>query len=444
MLWLMLRKLRSKDYDTRVKAFAEATHKRDVEALLQVIEDADQYARGDSIKALGEIGDVRAVPALLNRLGDSNFNNQEFAAAALAQIGDRRATRPLVAMLRTPGTEAQTRFAAANALVVLGDAKAIPDLLDALRDQDGLSRHLALKVLGVIGDGRCVPVAIAALRDPDQNVRWEAVKTLGALCDTRAVTPLLDQLAMGTQEPWFWREIIVEALGKIGDKGAAPALARLLNDLHNVLREAAAQALDAIGWQPANVAERVLYCLARERWDDLGGLGWEQLSQPLSESLQNGDANVKQRAVKALSLIDDRRAVDLLILALKYEDVAEEAATALGQVGDARAIKPLIEHCLHYSPQGGYENNPNAPYYEQARADLWVKPLEILIQRSADHATPGDLRQLAGLSDKQYYLRVDYNTPGYGDGADDFVVVLNFAKVSRLAMHELRRRSLDI
>jgi hypothetical protein len=44
--WLTLKRLRSNDFETCRKAFADATRQRDVEALLMVIEDADDYGKG--------------------------------------------------------------------------------------------------------------------------------------------------------------------------------------------------------------------------------------------------------------------------------------------------------------------------------------------------------------------------------------------------------------
>lgn len=444
MLWLTLRKLRSKDHGTRARAFVDATRNRDVDALLQVIEDADEYLRSDAIKALGEIGEARAVPALIKRLDDANFNNQEDAAGALAKTGDGRAAHPLVAMLRASDKHKQARFAAVNALVALGDAKAVPDLLDALRDQDELSRYMSLQVLAVVSDGRSVPAAIAALRDPDTNVRWQAVETLGALRDARALDALLDLLARSARESTPSREIIIEALGRIGDRRAAPALVALLNEPQKDLRDTAVAALDALGWQPTADAVGVRYYMARERWEDLARLGWERVRQPLVESLRHGDVAVRQQAVKALGLIGERLAVEPLILALKDEGVAEAAAMMLGKVGTACAIKPLIDHCLSYSPVGDYWNNPGAPGSEQSRAAQWVSPLEALIKRSTADIAQEDLRQLVGLSDKAYHLRVNYDTPGYGDGADDFVVMLDFSRIRHVATKELRRRGLDI
>jgi HEAT repeat protein len=447
MKWLTLRKLRSTDFDTRSRAFAEATRNRDVDALLEVIGDADEWLRSDAIKALGAIGDPRAVPALIKALDDSNFTNQERAAAALAGIGDRRAGQPLAALLRAPRSHPQARGVAAKALVTLGDAKVIPTLLEALRDADQLSRYLSLEVLAVIGDGRCVPSAVAALRDPDGNVRWRAVEALGALGDTRAVEPLLDLLSRGAPGDTPDRAVIAAALGRLGDRRAAAALAGLLDEPDRRLRDAAAAALDACGWQPSNDAARVPYYLACERWDELTRLGWTGAGPTLSALLrQTTDTAIRLQAIKALGLIGGPFVVAPLIAALvdSDEDVATKAADALAAVGDARALVPVLEHCLRYRPTGGYRNNPSAPAYEQSRADQWLAPLETLARRSAAAMTLEDLQRLIALNDTTHRLSVEYDTPGYGDGADDFSVVVAFGRIRHLATTELGRRGMAV
>jgi HEAT repeat protein len=446
MLWLTLKQLRSRDYDRRSRAFAKATRNRDVDALLQVIEDADEYLRQDAIKALGEIGDPKAVPALIKRLDDANFNNQENAAEALARIGDGRAARPLVAMLRAPDKHPQTRSAAVKALTTLADPRTIPDLVDALGDRDRLSRYLSLQVLAVVGDGRAVPATIAALRDPDSDIRWQAVETLGALRDPRAGEPLLGLLTVfDDHKPGPPLYVIIKALGRIGDRRAEASLVAVLSQPEKSVRDAAAVALDALGWQPADDDVRVRYYLAQERWDELAGLGWERAHQPLSELLQNGDRDTRLQAVEAIDLIGEPLASEPLILALDNEDegVVAAAASVLARIGGARAVKPLIAHSLRYSPKGNYWNDPTIPRTEQRNADEWVKPLEALIKRSAVDIAPEDLHQLADLGEKTYHLCVNYDTPGYGDGVDGFVVTLDFSRVRNLAEKELSRRSRD-
>src|ERR1019366_489294 len=235
---------------------------------------------------------------------------------------------------------------------------------------------------------------------------------------------------------------IIEALGNIGDPHAVPALVALLNEPKKSLRDTVAVALEALGWQPTDDEMRVRSYLAQERWHELVRLGWERARQALSELLQDGDRAARLQAVKAIDQIGEPLASEFLILALNDEDehVVVAAAEVLAKIGDARAVRPLIEHSLRYSPKGHYWNDPNAPYSEQRRAADWVKPLEALVNRSAVDIAPEDLHRLVDLSEKTYYPSVNYDTPGYGVGADDFVVQLNFSKVRNLATKELSRR----
>ena len=78
----------------------------------------------------------------------------------------------------------------------------------------------------------------------------------------------------------------------------------------------------------------------------LGQIGDPRAVDPLIEALENEYIAVRLGAAQALGEIGDARAVDPLIQALEVEDeycgVQYEAAQALGKIGDARAIKPLI------------------------------------------------------------------------------------------------------
>jgi len=251
--------------------------------------------------------------------------------------------------------------------------------------------------------------------------------------------------AFDDRKPGPPRDVIIEALGRIGDRRAEAALVAVLNEPEKSLRDTAAAALNALGWQPTDDGVLVRSYLAQERWDELAGLGWERARQPLSELLQNGDRAARLQAVKAIDQIGEPLASEPLILALNDEDegVTAAAARVLARIGDARAVRPLIEHCLRYSPKGDYWNDPNAPYTERRDANDWVKPLEVLIKRLAVDIAPEDLHRMADLSEKTYHLRVNYDTPGYGDGADDFVVILDFSRVRNLATKELNRRGLE-
>lgn len=439
MQWLTLRKLRSGNFDTRSQAFAEATRARDIDALLQVIEDADQYVRSDAIKALGEIGDPHAVPALMRRLDDTNFNNQEYAAAALARTGDRRAGPLLAAMLLATDKHPQARTAAAEALIALADTHVVDSLLEGLRGRDELGRRLILRVIGAIGDGRCVPPVLAVLDDPSDNLRWDAVIALGALRDQRATEPLLRLL--GREPPgWGLYVDIIHALGRLRDRRAAEALSFLLDHPNEEIRTSAAAALAATGARPTDRAAEARRLVAECRWDELAALGWETASGPLLKILKDGDQRSRRDAIAGLARFCAEGAQEPLIEALKDPDesVSIVAAETLARRGNAQAVGALADHCARYQPTGGYHNNPQAPGEERRRAAEWVKPLETLIQRVASKISAPNLRQLAAMQDKTFHLSVEYDISSYGYGSDDFTVILDLSRVRRLADDILR------
>ena len=76
----------------------------------------------------------------------------------------------------------------------------------------------------------------------------------------------------------------------------------------------------------------------------LGELKNPKAVKPLIEALKDGNWRVRWRAAWALGEIKDPRAVPPLIDALRDEDsrVRESAARALGEIGDRRAVEPLI------------------------------------------------------------------------------------------------------
>jgi len=77
----------------------------------------------------------------------------------------------------------------------------------------------------------------------------------------------------------------------------------------------------------------------------LDDIGDPRAVDPLIESLKDEDDLVRADAASALGYIGDPRAVDPLIESLKDEDkwVRSSAALALGYIGDPRAVDPLIE-----------------------------------------------------------------------------------------------------
>lgn len=177
----------------------------------------------------------------------------------------------------------------------------------------------AAKALGRIGNERAVEPLIRALNHGNENVRECAAKVLWDIKDLRAIEPLIQALKL---DPYNWRveRNAVDTLRKIGEPAVEP-LIRALKHKDVYVRENAAKALGMIR------DERAVEPLIRVVLEDVD---WED----------------RRMAAKALVKIG-KPSVELLIPALKDwdKDVREIAAEALGEIGDKRAVQPLI-HAL--------------------------------------------------------------------------------------------------
>ena len=73
----------------------------------------------------------------------------------------------------------------------------------------------------------------------------------------------------------------------------------------------------------------------------LGEIGDVRAVEPLIVALKNKHEDLRKTAAEALGKIGDARAVEPLRVALKDEDrdVRKAAAKALGKIGDARAVR---------------------------------------------------------------------------------------------------------
>jgi HEAT repeat protein len=152
-----------------------------------------------AVIALGKIGDVRAVPALISALKDSQADVRRNAASALGKIGDTSAVVPLLEALCD--THAWVRGNAVIALGKIGDASILPTLYRMLKDTDSWVRENTLVALGNIGDIIAVPDLIHSLKDDNREVRRNAAFALGTMGDADSLPrKILSDPRFTTQE----------------------------------------------------------------------------------------------------------------------------------------------------------------------------------------------------------------------------------------------------
>lgn len=164
---------------------------------------------------------------------------------------------------------------------------------------------------------------IAALEHEDKGVRSEAARSLGRIGNARAVEPLVKALR-DQVEPV--RDSAVESLGRIGEP-AVEVLARTLSG----------ESYDMVRWQ-----------LVRA----LGETRNPKALEPLIDALKDTDETVRRLAIEALAKIGEA-AIGPLIHSLRdrgERDIKYGAAVALGKIGNARAVEPLVEALRNEGP----------------------------------------------------------------------------------------------
>lgn len=202
------------------------------------------------------------------------------------------------------------------------------------------TRAEAAFMLGQIGDPIAVPHLLARMKDPDedeQNVKMSCAQALGLIRDTEAIPHLIKALEDVNQ----WSSVkVAELLVWFGQK-AIPFLQQALQE-------------------ESGVNQRMWVAQI------LGAIGDSSTVPILTQRLRDRDSNVRIASVEALGRLKSPLAVHSIIDLLLRDPVAEvraQAALALGQIADSRALKPLVNAL----------NDPE--YWTRVRA---VEALEVL------------------------------------------------------------------
>jgi len=274
-----------------------------------LMQEPDPELRRWIVLALGVMGDTKSVPALALALNDVNTRVRREAAVALGRIGTARVVSPLAGALRESDKEVRDKVV--RALGRTGKP-AIRVLISGLGDHNALVRRGSSDALTMIRVPAISPLARALLEGNDRLARIGVVETLGRIRSERAVASLMTVLM---ESDAGMQDAASQALVKTGQPAIGP-LIRMLRMAGNPLRRRAAEVL------------------VRTR-----GLAVKPLIDALAD-----DAEVRATASEALVKIGEP-SLGPLMRALNDSNpvVREEAATALGLIGDPRAVAPLIQ-----------------------------------------------------------------------------------------------------
>jgi HEAT repeat protein len=171
-------------------------------------------------------------------------------------------------------------------------SQSLPFLIHAAEDGDALVRERAVQGLGLFsGNPQALNPVKKALKDQDEFVRWRAVQAIGALGARDFVD---DLIPLAKDSDWRIKASTLEVLGTVG--------------------------------HPAGPVS-------------------DRIDRLLKQGLEDRDERVKLAAACALAKGRSHEAFIPLLELLSKGSLftREEAALAFGQLGNYKAVKPLIE-----------------------------------------------------------------------------------------------------
>ena len=285
---------------------------RITELVIDQLHSKDLETRQAAVIALGRIGDARAVPRLVDVL--TSVDELVIpAAGALAKIGDRGAFEALLGLIGHP--QNAIRQAVIAGINSIGHPEMAKRAVTLLQDSNPHVRESAVKIAGYFGYSDCIELLIERCRDKDEGVRRAAVEHIPYLDDDRAISILGDALNNGTGPV---RASAAQALAQVDSPQALSYLLAALNDKDTWVRYFAARSIGRHGYS--------------EAVDALA---------PLAQS--DSAHHVRVAALESLAQIGGTRAVAILAPFAESEnsDLAKAAIGGLGLIGLPEALPPL-------------------------------------------------------------------------------------------------------
>jgi HEAT repeat protein len=293
----------------------------------------DWVLRRDAVQALHDLGleatgalDPQIVSALKLSLRDGHWKIREMAADALAELGAVEAI--LFLLPPTVDEETAVRWAAVRAL-----------------------ERLLNRMPGSLPE-EAVATLIRSLRDPAWWVREHAARAIeglaGRIQDPRLIAWAARWLhdAVRADDYRIMRQSALNAMIALGAAPTVASLTTALRDEAWSVRISAAEALDAIHWEPTD-EHLVYYWIAKGECARCTALG-EAAVGPLATLLHDQYLPIQREAIRALATLG-ASAVPALLRALDHRDYWTRAAAieALGLIAarhgqESIATPPLL------------------------------------------------------------------------------------------------------
>ncbi|HEX2909344.1 MAG TPA: HEAT repeat domain-containing protein [Chloroflexia bacterium] len=231
-------RLRSKAASTLTSIYGKIGYehgKRVVEPLIEALKGSDTDVQIAVVSALGWFGDARAVEPLIAMLKDPDENVRQWVIGSLGSLGPTAspAIEPLIEVLSDHTNSSETRAAAVRSLgeIALNKKLNPQPIFEAFSEPDDELRLAAAWFLSKYDPSYspAIDYLLETLSNPNSHTLdlfWavDAIGELPAVID-RSIEPLIKLLNWPNA---YLRIGTTQALGKLGDARALPALEQLL------------------------------------------------------------------------------------------------------------------------------------------------------------------------------------------------------------------------
>ena len=253
-----------------------------VDSLVAALADDTPIVRYAAASALGDLRERAAVDALVNLLGDKG-RFPELTTLYAQPPADRQLPDGFPAPFLERGHAQGLGYvapAAAGALGRIGDARAVPALVEVLRDGACEWRYVAADALGTIGDAAALPplrellkeLPAAPLREISGKVAlppdvWLSHRVGRVIIQIESKSKTEDELLVDlASQDAIVRYHAVRRLGEMGNELAVPALTNLKEDDTRLQRNATLPTLEwTIGHAATDAIVRIKKRATAER-----------------------------------------------------------------------------------------------------------------------------------------------------------------------------------
>jgi HEAT repeat protein len=284
------------------------------------------------VEVLSRIGDPRAVPRLLEILRESDVDSHYWMKHLIEAVESFADERAIPVL--TEISEKYSKFAQKEAKRVLDKLRLMRGYLSQLTDESMSRReHAAFEL--------------------KWNIKWhprtdeEAFLLYMAEVNSAALTKIGLPAVPGLLEVLKHNELGIskqraraaQALGGIGSPLAIPGLLEAIakDERDHETNKEIAKALEQLGWTPPTVKDRIDLCRRTDSgWDEfirIGESAVPDLADALDSIIKGRDYVACEAIISVLGKIGDKRAIPYLYEALKNSSHTRSAIEALGKLG---------------------------------------------------------------------------------------------------------------